>query len=124
MPYVASPHRRYPQTRAALVRRLRPGAIRTSPLFFGILAYLLGETWVEPAINGLVVTSDGFLLAQLGDDCGHNVMIGRAADLRRNVNGILDCIKASPAQRRYLTSLVADVVGGPGVDGPELPPSG
>ena len=29
-----------------------------------IVAYILGDRWTEPAISELVVTSDGFVLAQ------------------------------------------------------------
>lgn len=48
--------------------------------------------FTEPAISELVVTSDGFVLAQTEGEIGANEMIGTEADLNRN---LLDLVEAA-----------------------------
>lgn len=50
-----------------------------------IVGYILDEQFSEPAITELVVTSDGFVLAQTEGQVGANDMIGEEADLNRNL---------------------------------------
>lgn len=57
-----------------------------------IVGYILDERFSEPAISELVVTSDGFVLAQTEGDVGANEMLGREVDLNRN---LLDLIAAA-----------------------------
>jgi hypothetical protein len=57
-----------------------------------IVGYILSEPFSEPAISELVVTSDGFVLAQRDGEVGANDLIGSEADLNRN---LLDLITAA-----------------------------
>ena len=57
-----------------------------------IVGYILDEPFSEPAISELVVTSDGFVLAQAEGEVGANEMIGTEADLNRN---LLDLVEAA-----------------------------
>ncbi len=57
-----------------------------------IVGYILDERLSEPSISELVVTSDGFVLAQREGEVGANEMIGSETDLNRN---LLDLIAAA-----------------------------
>ncbi len=57
-----------------------------------IVGYILDERFSDPAISELVVTSDGFVLAQSEGEVGANDLIGTEADLNRN---LLDLITAA-----------------------------
>ena len=57
-----------------------------------IVGYILDEPFSEPAISELVVTSDGFVLAQTEGEVGANEMIGTEVDLNRN---LLDLVEAA-----------------------------
>ena len=56
------------------------------------VGYILDEHFSEPAISELVVTSDGFVLAQTEGEVGANEMPGTEVDLNRN---LLDLIEAA-----------------------------
>ena len=60
-----------------------------SPKMASIVAYIIGQEWVTPAVNGLSITSDGFVLASVKGDCGFNHFIGTKADLRVNWGNML-----------------------------------
>ena len=48
-----------------LVTKLRPDRFPgASGKMVAVVAFILGEHWTDPAISELVVTSDGFVLAQ------------------------------------------------------------
>ena len=76
-----------------LAEKLRPERFTAmSGKMAAIVAYILGTRWTEPAISELVVTSDGFVLAQREDDIGANEIIGEERDLNRN---LLDLVHAA-----------------------------
>ena len=57
-----------------------------------IVNYILGEPpTARPAITGLVITSDGHLLAQMEGDIGANAHIGIAIDLYQNWERLIMC---------------------------------
>ena len=60
-----------------------------SPKMASIVAYIIGQEWVTPAVNGLSITSDGFVLASVKGDCGFNHFIGTKADMRVNWGNML-----------------------------------
>ena len=79
--------------REQLVAKLRPDRFTAmSGKMAAIVGYILGEQFSEPAISELVVTSDGFVLAQAEGEVGANDMLGTEADLNRN---LLDLITAA-----------------------------
>ena len=57
-----------------------------------IVGYILDERFSDPSISEVVVTSDGFVLAQTEGEVGANEMIGTEADLNRN---LLDLVEAA-----------------------------
>jgi hypothetical protein len=50
-----------------------------------VVGYILDERFSDPAISELVVTSDGFVLAQAEGEVGANEMLGSEVDLNRNL---------------------------------------
>lgn len=55
-----------------------------------IVGYILDEPFSDPAISELVVTSDGFVLAEREGDVGANEIIGEEADLNRNLLTLIE----------------------------------
>ena len=79
--------------REQLVAKLRPDRFTAmSGKMAAIVGYILDERFSEPAISELVVTSDGFVLAQTEGEVGANEMLGTEVDLNRN---LLDLIAAA-----------------------------
>jgi hypothetical protein len=64
-----------------------------------IVGYILDEAFTNPAINELIVTSDGFVLAEQVGDVGANDFMGQESDLRRNWNNLLDAAGLTPDER-------------------------
>ena len=79
--------------REQLVEKLRPDRFTAmSGKMAAIVGYILDERFSDPAISELVVTSDGFVLAQTEGEVGANDMLGTEVDLNRN---LLDLIEAA-----------------------------
>ena len=77
--------------REALIDKLRPDRFSAmSGKMAAIVGYILGERFSDPAISELVVTSDGFVLAQTEGEVGANDMIGEEADLNRNLLTLIE----------------------------------
>ena len=57
-----------------------------------IVGYILGESWTEPEIAGLSVTSDGFVLTDAE-------FFGEAADLDRNLLNLLLAAETTSDER-------------------------
>lgn len=77
--------------REALIEKLRPDRFTAmSGRMAAIVGYILDERFTDPAISELVVTSDGFVLAQSEDEVGANDMIGEEADLNRNLLTLIE----------------------------------
>lgn len=55
-----------------------------------IVGYILEERFSDPVISELVVTSDGFVLAQRAGEVGANEMLGEEADLNRNLLSLIE----------------------------------
>ena len=72
--------------REQLIAKLRPDRFTAmSGKMAAIVGYILDERFSEPAISELVVTSDGFVLAQAEGEVGANEMLGSEVDLNRNL---------------------------------------
>ena len=65
-----------------------------------IVGYILDERFSDPAISELVVTSDGFVLAQTEGEVGANDMIGEEADLNRNLLTLIQAAGLSEEEVR------------------------
>lgn len=79
--------------RDRLVAKLRPDRFTAmSGKMAAVVGYILDERFSDPSISEMVVTSDGFVLAQQEGDVGANDMLGTEVDLNRN---LLDLIGAA-----------------------------
>jgi hypothetical protein len=77
--------------RETLVDKLRPERFTAmSGKMAAIVGYILDERFTDPAISELVVTSDGFVLAQNEGEVGANDLIGEEADLNRNLLSLIE----------------------------------
>lgn len=65
-----------------------------------IVGYILEERFSDPAISELVVTSDGFVLAQTEGEVGANDMIGEEGDLNRNLLSLIEAAGLSEEEIR------------------------
>lgn len=61
---------------------------------------ILDERFSDPAISELVVTSDGFVLAQTEGEVGANDVIGEEADLNRNLLTLIQAAGLSEEEVR------------------------
>ena len=55
-----------------------------SPLMAAIVGHLVDFVFVQPPIREIVVTSDDFVLARVGEDSGANLFIGSYTQLLEN----------------------------------------
>lgn len=77
--------------KAQLVAKLRPdGFTAMSGKMAAIVGYILDEPFSDPAISEIVVTSDGFVLAETEGDVGANEMLGSEGDLNRNLVALIE----------------------------------
>ena len=87
--------------REALIDKLRPDRFSAmSGRMAAIVGYILDERFSDPAISELVVTSDGFVLAQTEGEVGANDMIGEEADLNRNLLTLIEAAGLSEEEIR------------------------
>ena len=87
--------------REALTDKLRPDRFTAmSGKMAAIVGYILDERFSDPAISELVVTSDGFVLAQTEGEIGANDMIGAEADLNRNLLSLIEAAGLSDEEIR------------------------
>ena len=87
--------------REVLIEKLRPDRFTAmSGKMAAIVGYILDERFSDPAISELVVTSDGFVLAQTEGEVGANDMIGEEADLNRNLLSLIEAAGLSDEEIR------------------------
>ena len=93
-------------------QKLQPERFRRmSPKMAAIVGYISDEAaFTEPAINDLIVTSDGFVLAEHVGEIGANTIIGLEADLVRNWRNLLDCAGLTPEERQEAEAAYQDHV--------------
>jgi hypothetical protein len=94
------------QIRQDCAAKLRP--IETSGMFTAILGCLLGEDWVEPRIEQLLLT-DNCLLARTENDVTHKLMLGAEEDLIRNVHGIAKTAGLDGDELGYILAAIAKI---------------
>ena len=105
--------------------KLHPGRfVGMSGKMAAIVGYISDERYTSPAINELVVTSDGFVLAEHVGEVGANDMIGGESDLLRNWNNLLDVAGLTPEERTEAeTAYQAHVYSFSFVDEPKSAPA-
>ena len=95
-------------TYEGLERKLDPRRFTAmSGKMAAIVGFILNtERWVtEPAIGGLLVTSDGGVLARHAGDIGFNDFMGSAADLDDNLRRLVRAAELTPAEQRLFRQL-------------------
>ena len=67
----------------------------------------VGEEFTTPKIAEIIVTSDGYCLAQQEGDIGHNAFLGTYTDLVRNWQGLIttDGVDLTPAEIEHCLTL-------------------
>lgn len=99
-----------------LAAKLRPDRFSAmSGKMAAIVGYILGESWTEPEIVALSVTSDGFVTTD-------SEFFGEAADLDRNLLNLLVAADLSAEERAEFERLYRDRVDDwrPVLSGPAL----
>jgi hypothetical protein len=100
-----------PSPLETLTAKLHPSRFTAmSPKMGSIVAYILGQEWVKPQVNCLMVTSDNFVMGQVKGDIGMNHFIGTESDLARNWKELLDCAGLGHDERALAVKLYADKV--------------
>lgn len=95
----------------ALIEKLNPKRFTAmSPKMASIVGYILGQEWVKPQVNSLVVTSDGFVMAQVKGDIGYNHFVGAESDLKNNWGELLHVADLGPDEYSLAKKLFAEKV--------------
>lgn len=98
--------------RARVIAKLHPRAMRVTPLFSAMIAYLLGERgWTDPEILDLNITSDGHLIG-LDSNYRHPYITGDIDDLRRNLVGVSRAAELSAEEAEWFLAQVFRRVSG------------
>ena len=93
-------------TMATLTEKLSPARLRCSGKLTAILAFLVNaKGWTDPAITGMVITSDGFVLAATTHDPFMNDFIGDVRDLDRNLAGVAEAVELTAEETKLLRRL-------------------
>ncbi len=88
------------QLTARLCRKLHPARFTAmSRKMAALVGYVLDTAYVEPRIWELFVTSDGFLLGQVGDQVGADTFLGAYADFVHNWKQLLAAAGLTPEER-------------------------
>jgi hypothetical protein len=75
----------------AVAEKLHPRRFpRMSAKFAAVLGALLGQTWTEPALMEVVITSDGFLLGRHEGEATCDEFLGPESWLKENLANLLD----------------------------------
>jgi len=93
---------------AELVEMLRPNRYSgMSPRMAALVGYVLGQAWTNPLILDLAVTTDGCVLAQVGEangdewvpeGPGYDRVFGDWRDVERNWNELVEAANLPPTQ--------------------------
>lgn len=95
-----------------LVQKLHPKRFpRMSGRMAAIVAFLIDHQVARPAIANIVVTSDGFVLAEVDDVVGTNHFVGTYGDLVRNWLALIAVAGLTKEERVMAESLFACRVG-------------
>ena len=54
-----------------------------------IVGFMIGEKFTTPAIEQMIVTSDGILMARVTGDIGYNDLLGSVNDFKGNWNKLI-----------------------------------
>jgi len=95
-----------------LVQKLHPKRFpRMSGRMAAIVAFLIDQQVTRPSVANIVVTSDGFVLAEVDDDVGSNHFVGTYADLVRNWLALVAVAGLTKQERLAAEALFALKIG-------------
>ena len=95
------------QIRQDCVTKLR--SVQVSDHFQAILGCLLKEDWTTPRLVEMVVTSDGQMLGRCDGQATHEVFLGEADDLIKNIHGVASIAELDGDEIGYLVAKVAEI---------------
>ncbi len=81
-----------------------------------IVAYVLGDEAVHstvPAIDELVQTSDGYILARNEGDIGANDFLGSSQDFNRNWRNLIAAAELTSDEAKHVRKLIKQAVSRP-----------
>lgn len=81
-----------------------------SPKMAAIVGCILGMDWTKPRITGLMVTTDGGLLASTDEDPLFDEFLGSSYDLLANWNRLLDVAELSEEERTLAEKRFTDTI--------------
>jgi hypothetical protein len=91
-------------THEAVVEKLSPNRVKVSGKFTALLAFLLDQSWTEPEITALTITSDGILIDSSSGLA--NDILGDVGDLERNIRGVAEVAELTAAETRWLLARI------------------
>lgn len=91
---------------AELKKKLHPARFKgISGKMAAIVGFILGETYTNPAISEMAITSDGMVMAAHVGEVGMNDFIGAESDLRRNWSSLLDVAGLDDKEKKEANAL-------------------
>ncbi len=89
-----------------LTEKLHPsGFTAMSGKMSAILGFVLSQSWTNPEIQELHITSDGFLMARVDGDIGCNDFIGALSDWDSNLERLFEVAEVTPKERQEFAGL-------------------
>jgi hypothetical protein len=80
--------------------KLHPGRFSAmSNKMAAIVGYIIGEQFIDPPIWKMTVTSDGFVLARVGDQVGFDTFISSYLPLLRNWSRLIAAADLTPEEQ-------------------------
>jgi len=89
-----------------LTEKLHPSRFTAmSGKMSAILSFVLNQSWTDPGIQELHVTSDGCLMARVDGDIGCNDFIGAVSDWDSNLQRLFEVAELTPEERQEFAGL-------------------
>jgi hypothetical protein len=90
--------------RRTLATKLHPkNFTEMSPRMAAIVAYIVGESWTEPNIKWLSITTDGCIVSE-------RHYLGQGYDLDKNIDALIQVADLSKEEEAYFRGLMADKI--------------
>jgi hypothetical protein len=75
----------------------------------GAIGCILNCRLSDPALESIIITSDGYVLGMKEGDSGYNYLVGREDELRIHWKHLLDCAELSAEQRMETDRLFSQI---------------
>jgi hypothetical protein len=77
----------------------------------GLVGFVIGQEFVDPPIMEICVTTDGFVLARVGEQAGCDTFVGAYADVSQNWNRLLAAANLTTEEQIEATCRFAERIG-------------